>query len=178
MCHSRKTQFSQNRDLGYKKVIIIIPLWSKITFSLINKGIKFHLCISSCFFITSPKVLFFGLWCTLLGDQSVIGTSSLRHEEHHILALEVGETSLIRVPDKNVPMQTHTCNRELFFWNLAHPHTLLNPTHPTVSQPWLSLTSLCVCVRERERLNTGLGQKESFTLSVLLASYFPLKTEP
>lgn len=85
----------------------------------------------------------------LSGDQSVIGTSSLRHEEHHILALKVGETSLIRVPGRNVPMQTHTCNQELFFWNLAHPHTLLNPTHPTVSQPSLSLTSLCVCEGER-----------------------------
>lgn len=64
-----------------------------------------------------------------------------------------------------------------FLLEPAHPHTLLNPTHPSVSQPSLSLTS-CMCVRERERLNTGLDHKESFTLTVLLASYFRLKTEP
>lgn len=49
--------------------------------------------------------LFFSLWCTtLLCDWSGIGTSirnrSQSHEEHHTLALEVGEPSLI---SENIP---------------------------------------------------------------------------
>lgn len=78
----------------------------------------------------------------LLGDQSVIGTwirnRSRSHGEHHTLALEVGEPSLIC---ENVPtyiladVQIHTYNQELFSRDITPTNTLyVTDTHITQSR--------------------------------------------
>lgn len=110
----------------------------------------------------------------LLGDPSVIGTWSHRHEEHHTLALEVGEPSLIRI-------YPHESRQTCIHTNTHTPRTLIDPMHTHHTESLIAslryYACVYMCVFASEFKSRGVSQIVSDIISTFGVTFFPLMAE-